>query len=253
MVKKGWWQQIRDNDYPETHTNYGDPSAANFRPEYDDLSTNNKETIIKLEEICPKCGKRVWIDKKDSHNCISDEETMNPLLKAFPFLNKNRNTERHLDEASSRQSAEDIGMKQSGNSVIKTKVIGLNKILKEIHGRNYRISNILQRRGISDTDIEILKTHKLDQIINHYIHLLKRCLEDKNNENRLFSIIIRRFGLNGREVSTLKQLGVEFGISRERVRQLEQKCIRIFKLKKNIDLCEKEIYLLALRLLKDRC
>ncbi len=44
-------------------------------------------------------------------------------------------------------------------------------------------------------------------------------------------IINLRFGLGGTEPKTLKEIGAELGITRERVRQIEQKCLEELRLK----------------------
>jgi RNA polymerase nonessential primary-like sigma factor len=36
----------------------------------------------------------------------------------------------------------------------------------------------------------------------------------------------RRFGLHGREVATLEEIGIELGVTRERVRQIQIEAIR---------------------------
>ncbi len=40
------------------------------------------------------------------------------------------------------------------------------------------------------------------------------------------TIIISRFGLGGGKRKTLEEVAIEFGISRERIRQLEAKALR---------------------------
>jgi RNA polymerase primary sigma factor len=40
------------------------------------------------------------------------------------------------------------------------------------------------------------------------------------------TVIVRRFGLYGQPPQTLEQVGVELGVSRERVRQLESRALR---------------------------
>ena len=58
--------------------------------------------------------------------------------------------------------------------------------------------------------------------------LVARCmagLQALENE-RLRYIVVRRFGLDGEEARTLRQLGEELGISRERVRQLEKAALK---------------------------
>jgi RNA polymerase primary sigma factor len=43
---------------------------------------------------------------------------------------------------------------------------------------------------------------------------------------RMRTVIVRRFGLYGQPPQTLEQVGVELGVSRERVRQLESRALR---------------------------
>ncbi len=40
------------------------------------------------------------------------------------------------------------------------------------------------------------------------------------------AVVERRFGLHGREVSTLEEIGNELGVTRERVRQIQLEAIK---------------------------
>ena len=40
------------------------------------------------------------------------------------------------------------------------------------------------------------------------------------------AVVERRFGLRGREISTLEQVGNELGVTRERVRQIQLEALR---------------------------
>lgn len=48
-------------------------------------------------------------------------------------------------------------------------------------------------------------------------------------DKRVIRIITRRFGLDGASPSTLEELGREFGLSRERVRQIEKEALEALK------------------------
>jgi len=88
MGKKGWWQQIQSDDYPETITNYGDFRAVNWRPQ-DNINQDviSKDEPIKLQENCPKCKRTYWIDR-GCYNCgykstyiKTSPEKKQPVLK----------------------------------------------------------------------------------------------------------------------------------------------------------------------------
>ncbi len=59
-------------------------------------------------------------------------------------------------------------------------------------------------------------------------HLRSRELADALSQlnPRLRRVLLLRFGLDGRDAMTLEQVGVELGITRERVRQLETRALR---------------------------
>jgi RNA polymerase primary sigma factor len=58
-------------------------------------------------------------------------------------------------------------------------------------------------------------------------HALHECLAELPSRDA--SVLRRRFGLDGKEPCTLDELSVEFGISRERVRQIEQRGLRALR------------------------
>ena len=52
--------------------------------------------------------------------------------------------------------------------------------------------------------------------VNRYIEEWLKCLPEKQRE-----VVERRFGLAGRDISTLEQVGMDVGVTRERVRQIQ--------------------------------
>lgn len=58
-------------------------------------------------------------------------------------------------------------------------------------------------------------------------HRLEECLSLLNEKQR--SILLRRFGLRGFEESTLEEVGVEVGLTRERVRQIQVEALKLLR------------------------
>lgn len=56
-------------------------------------------------------------------------------------------------------------------------------------------------------------------------------------------VIVARFGLNGQEAQTLELVGEEFGVTRERIRQIEAKALRKLRSKANHLHAKREDYL----------
>ena len=70
-------------------------------------------------------------------------------------------------------------------------------------------------RPIQNTE-EIFKTERIDKLLD--------CVDDREKK-----VIILRFGLRGQEPHTLEETAKQFGITRERVRQIEAIAIRKIK------------------------
>lgn len=67
-----------------------------------------------------------------------------------------------------------------------------------------------------------------NQKVHGYIEEWLECLPEKQRE-----VVERRFGLAGRDVSTLEQVGVDVGVTRERVRQIQVEALA--KLRKMLE------------------
>lgn len=107
----------------------------------------------------------------------------------------------------------------------------LNDLLKDIYETEMRISDILSKMEFPPGKIQELKDARLDVFFGHLEFAFQCKLFGDSNSRRAYQIICRRYGLFGMEKETLQAVGERFSISRERVRQLEQKAIRRMRAK----------------------
>ena len=69
MRRKGWWQQLKGDEYPKTKTNYGDSRAVRSKPENINLTVTSNKELLKLQKKCPNCGAEMIAD--DSNKDIA--------------------------------------------------------------------------------------------------------------------------------------------------------------------------------------
>jgi DNA-directed RNA polymerase sigma subunit (sigma70/sigma32) len=126
---------------------------------------------------------------------------------------------------------------------------GLNRFLTTIYGKETRLNTLLANLGFSSQQIEILLSQHVQQVVTSYIAFLKTQIVAGLGSERLYKIVSRRFALDGELPQTLQSLGEELGISRERVRQLEQKVLKRCRAKLKLESWEAGLHDIASSLL----
>lgn len=114
-------------------------------------------------------------------------------------------------------------------------LLSLNDLAKHLYGTEWRISTTLEKYPFSEAQIAFLKKDGLEPFLLNIDFALQCRLLCGSNSMRFFNIIYQRYGLFGCEKQTLQAIGEEMGISRERVRQLEEKALRRLKPTKTLD------------------
>jgi RNA polymerase primary sigma factor len=74
---------------------------------------------------------------------------------------------------------------------------------------------------VEDTNYQLPEDTVVDQALKDDINGVLATLSDKESE-----IIQHRFGLNGRRALSLKEIGDQFGLTKERIRQIEKKALK---------------------------
>lgn len=103
--------------------------------------------------------------------------------------------------------------------------------VKRMMGLHERVTSVDTPRGpdgersLLDTIPDEHNTDPADTLQDSDIHeQMNACLCELNDKQR--AVVERRFGLQGREISTLEEVGNELGVTRERVRQIQIEALR---------------------------
>jgi len=109
-----------------------------------------------------------------------------------------------------------------------TRLKGINELLKTIYGEPCLLSDILRAKGIEEERIQLIKRHRLEEYLDEFVGGLSEVL-DNPKWDRLLEIVRYRYGIAEGQEMTLRAIGNIYGLSRERIRQLQNKAIRIMK------------------------
>ncbi len=134
---------------------------------------------------------------------------------------------------------------------LEIQVEGINRFLTTIYGRETRLNILLANLGFSSQEIDILLSQYGKQLVISYMAFLKEHIIVGLGGERLYKIVSRRFALDGELPQTLQSLGEELGISRERVRQLEQKLLKRCRAKSKLEYWKAGLHDIASSLLND--
>lgn len=124
---------------------------------------------------------------------------------------------------------------------LKEQIIGLNEFLTAVYKSETRLSNLLENCGFDSEQINIIRGQYLEQFTVSFIEKLKTRMIGFSDGERLQTILFRRFGLDGNPPETLQSIGERLGISRERIRQLEKKALKLCRHKRNLQLLESDL------------
>ena len=108
---------------------------------------------------------------------------------------------------------------------------GINNLLFDIYGKEHLLSMILAAGGFSPEEISLLRTPYLvpflDILVESWNDWFSQTLPNIRGP-----IIFRRYSLDGQARPTLRQLGEKYGLSHERIRQLQRNGVRRLGTKK---------------------
>jgi hypothetical protein len=134
---------------------------------------------------------------------------------------------------------------------VKQQVNSLNEFLTAVYGTETRLSTLLTSLGFNSQQVELIRNQYLEPTITSFLESLRKRMVAGWDGERLYEIISRRFGLDGEPPDTLEALGQQFGLSRERILQLEYKAIKKCKSKANQQFLKTSLHGIALKLIGD--
>lgn len=104
----------------------------------------------------------------------------------------------------------------------------INEWLADVYGEGTRLSVLLSEAGISETETETIKVKYLASFLQAVVSLIVDSTGNHDGERRN-SVMVRHYGLLDGKPETLQSIGDSLELSRERIRQLVQKRIRLYK------------------------
>lgn len=168
-----------------------------------------------------------WIRQAIMQTIFQQTGAVRIPIKESLFIAKVKDTYEKLKEKLGREPTEEEIAKEVKTSVKKVKSalsivrqpISLDMPLGEGGEEDFTLLDVLSKKGTEDVEKELfentLKT-ELESMLN--------VLDERERE-----IIKLRYGLEGVEPKTLEEVGEMLNISRERVRQLEQRALKKLK------------------------
>ena len=105
---------------------------------------------------------------------------------------------------------------------LRQRVTAVNGLLAAVYGEDSRLSVLLERLGASAEEIRHFREHAVADACDGVVDAVSTCFQSLRNGGRDFLVLSRRLGLGG-DVTTLQEIGDELGVTRERVRQIEER------------------------------
>jgi len=164
-----------------------------------------------------------WIRQAIMQTIFQQTGAVRIPVKESLFISKVKNAYEKLKEELKREPTIEEIAKEVDASPKKVKTalqivrmpLSLDQPIGE-EEEDLTLLDLISKKGTEDVEKEVV-----DEALHKEIEKLLTILDERERK-----IIEERFGLNGKEPKTLNEVGEKLGISRERVRQLEQRALK---------------------------
>ena len=168
-----------------------------------------------------------WIRQAIMQTIFQQTGAVRIPIKESLFISKVKNAYEKLKESLGREPTEEEIAKELKTSVKKVKnalaivrqPVSLDMPLGEGGEEDFTLLDVLSKKGTEDVEKDLV-----ENTLKQEFEKLLNVLDERERE-----IIKLRYGLEGQEPKTLEEVGEMLGISRERVRQLEQRALKKLK------------------------
>lgn len=111
---------------------------------------------------------------------------------------------------------------------LQPKIYTLNRWLTAIYGHRVHINDVLTKEGFNADQLLKLKMNHIDSYLEPLI-AYARSIEDGKDAERRHAMMVRHFGIKTGRRETLQSIGDDYNLTRERVRQLIDARMKLFK------------------------
>jgi RNA polymerase primary sigma factor len=212
-------------------------------PSFDLISEGNIGLMKAVERFDPAMGGKLstyaawWIKQSIKRALANQSKTIRLPAYLVDKISKIRRASLQMSDELGREPTDDelaqeIGISRSKVSQLKTVSIRPASLDAPIsHDDSTELGETVGDEG-AQTPFELLRDKNLrDQVSD-----LFEVLDDRERK-----IIVQRFGLDGGKPKTLEEVGKKFGVTRERIRQLQN--IALAKLRRALSKKETPTYL----------